>query len=105
VDQIKPNMEEYDARKEKLGESFFPTANTLIHGTHKDSPEALDRLAKATHQMIAKREKFSRRRKFDPDEDVDFINERNQRFNKKLERFYGEHTKETKLNLERGTAL
>ncbi|XP_003739192.1 pre-mRNA-splicing factor SYF2 [Galendromus occidentalis] len=105
VDQIKPDMEDYEAKKEKMGEAFFPTADTMIHGTHKDSPQALERLAKATHQIAAKREKFSRRRKFDPDADIDFINERNQRFNKKLERFYGDYTKETKLNLERGTAL
>ncbi|OQR78862.1 pre-mRNA-splicing factor syf2-like [Tropilaelaps mercedesae] len=105
VDQIRPDMEDYEAKKQKMGETFFPTANTVIHGTHQDSPDALERLAKVTHQIVAKREKFSRRRRFDPDADVDFINERNQRFNKKLERFYGDHTKETKLNLERGTAL
>lgn len=43
VDQIKPDMEDYEAKKEKMGASFFPTANTMIHGTHKDSPEALER--------------------------------------------------------------
>ncbi|XP_022664085.1 pre-mRNA-splicing factor SYF2-like [Varroa jacobsoni] len=105
VDQIRPDMEDYEAKKQKMGSNFFPTSNTVIHGTHQDSPEALERLSKVTHQVVAKREKFSRRRRFDPDADVDFINERNQRFNKKLERFYSEYTKETKLNLERGTAL
>lgn len=39
------------------------------------------------------------------DADIDYINERNARFNQKLERFYGEFTRETKLNLERGTAI
>jgi pre-mRNA-splicing factor SYF2 len=39
------------------------------------------------------------------DADIDYINERNAKFNQKLERFYGEHTRETKLNLERGTAI
>ena len=54
---------------------------------------------------IDKRKKYSRRRAFDPDSDVDYINERNKKFNEKLERFYGQHTAEIKQNLERGTAV
>ena len=37
--------------------------------------------------------------------DVDAINDRNQHFNRKLERSYGTYTAEIKANLERGTAL
>lgn len=54
---------------------------------------------------VAKREKYSRRRMHNDDADIDYINERNAKFNQKLERFYGEYTRETKLNLERGTAI
>lgn len=54
---------------------------------------------------ISKREKYSRRRLFDDDDDINFINERNMKFNKKLERFYGQYTEEIKQNLERGTAV
>ena len=54
---------------------------------------------------IAKRSKYSRRRAFDPDSDIDYINERNMKFNKKLERFYGKYTADIKQNLERGTAV
>lgn len=54
---------------------------------------------------IKKREKYSRRRTFDEDADIDYINERNMKFNKKLERFYGTYTAEIKQNLERGTAV
>ena len=39
------------------------------------------------------------------DKDVDFINDRNAHFNKKIERAFGAHTVEIKANLERGTAL
>ena len=39
------------------------------------------------------------------DADIDYINERNMKFNNKLERFYGQYTTETKQNLERGTAI
>ena len=54
---------------------------------------------------VAKRAKYSRRRAFDEDEDIDYINVRNMKFNKKLERFYGKYTTEIKQNLERGTAV
>lgn len=55
--------------------------------------------------QVLKREKYSRRRAVDPDADVDYINERNKCFNKKLERFYGDYTKDIRDNLERGTAV
>ena len=54
---------------------------------------------------IEKRAKYSRRRLHDDDADIDYINERNMKFNKKLERFYGPYTQEIKQNLERGTAV
>jgi pre-mRNA-splicing factor SYF2 len=54
---------------------------------------------------IGKREKYSRRRTHNDDADIDYINERNMKFNKKLERFYGQYTTEIKQNLERGTAV
>ena len=57
------------------------------------------------YYRIEKRAKYSRRRTHDEDADIDFINERNAKFNKKLERFYGTYTAEIKQNLERGTAV
>ena len=36
---------------------------------------------------------------------VDGVNARNDGFNRKIERVFGDYTKETKANLERGTAL
>jgi pre-mRNA-splicing factor SYF2 len=54
---------------------------------------------------IEKRAKYSRRRAHDEDADIDYINERNAKFNKKLERFYGTYTADIKQNLERGTAV
>ena len=46
-----------------------------------------------------------RRRAVHADKDIDFINDRNAHFNKKIERAFGVHTREIKANLERGTAL
>ena len=54
---------------------------------------------------IEKRAKYSRRRPFDSEADVDYINERNKKFNKKASRFYDQYTAEIKQNLERGTAV
>ena len=58
-----------------------------------------------TFYRIEKRAKFSRRRPHYDEADIDYINERNMKFNKKLARFYDPFTAEIKNNLERGTAV
>lgn len=101
-----PDMEKYNKMRQELGdEVFYGGANTIMQGLHKDSPAAIDKMVEDLEQQIDKRKKFSRRRTHNDDADIDFINERNSRFNKKLDRFYGEHTAEIKQNLERGTAI
>lgn len=35
---------------------------------------------------------------FDPDAPVDYINERNKKFNDKLEKFYGKYTEDIKVS-------
>ncbi len=62
-------------------------------------------MAEDVKKQVEKRDKFSRRRMHDDDADIDYINERNMKFNKKLERFYGDYTKDIRDNLERGTAV
>ena len=57
------------------------------------------------HLREDKRKEFSRRRRYDETQEVDFINERNQRFNKKIARAFDPYTKDIKQNLERGTAI
>ncbi|ESO06393.1 hypothetical protein HELRODRAFT_184929 [Helobdella robusta] len=104
--QMKPNLKEYTEEKEKLGEEvFYAGTNTLGTTEHKDTPEAISRMVEDLDKQIAKRAKYSRRRIHDEDDDIDYINERNMKFNKKLERFYGQYTAEIKQNLERGTAI
>ncbi|NXI31557.1 SYF2 factor, partial [Sterrhoptilus dennistouni] len=56
-------------------------------------------------KQMEKRKKYSRRRPYNDDAIIDYINERNSKFNQKTERFYGKHTAEIKQNLERGTAV
>ncbi|KER32200.1 hypothetical protein T265_01635 [Opisthorchis viverrini] len=102
---IKPDMKAYKQEKEKLGDLAFPTVNTLGLQDRKDDPEAVERLAKRVQDEAAKRPAYSRRRAFDADADIDYINERNKRYNELLERHYGKYTAEIKQNLERGTAV
>ncbi|XP_075168414.1 pre-mRNA-splicing factor Syf2 [Haematobia irritans] len=99
------DMAKYEKQKAELGEAFYGGPNTIIHGLVKDTPSAINNMVKDLEQQIDRRKKYSRRRIYNDDADVDFINERNSKFNKKLERFYGEHTAEIKQNLERGTAI
>lgn len=99
------DKEEYDKCKRKYGDAFYGGANTILHGMHQDKKEAVDNMVQDLEQQISKRQKYSRRRTHNDDADIDYINERNAKFNKKLERFYGEHTAEIKQNLERGTAI
>jgi len=103
--QLKPDMEKYGREKEILGEDFYPTSNTLIHGSHYPSKDAIDRLCEDQDKQEEKRTKFHRRRLYDPDAPIDFINERNRKFNEKIDRYFGPYTEEIRSNLERGTAV
>ncbi|EGR34047.1 peptidylprolyl isomerase roc1, putative [Ichthyophthirius multifiliis] len=61
------------------------------------SEEALNKLAQEIEEY--------RRRAYDRDQDVDFIDERNKNFNSKLKRHFSEYTRDIKANLERGSAI
>uniref|UniRef100_A0A8D2LZS1 Pre-mRNA-splicing factor SYF2 n=1 Tax=Zonotrichia albicollis TaxID=44394 RepID=A0A8D2LZS1_ZONAL len=98
--QIKPDLEQYEKLKEQHGEALYPTSNSLLHGTHVPSKEGVDRMVADLEKQIEKREKYSRRRPYNDDADIDYINERNAKFNQKAERFYGKYTAEIKQNLE-----
>lgn len=103
VDSIKPNLEEYNAAKESDPE-FYRAADSLVYGgTGAVSEAGIDRMVA---ELEARKSKaFSRRRRYDPHATVDYINDRNANFNKKLDRSYGGVAAEIKANLERGTAL
>ncbi|KAL3117933.1 hypothetical protein niasHT_005176 [Heterodera trifolii] len=103
---IKPDMESYQKMKGVVGEDqFYASANTLIQGSHYPTDKALDKLSEDVHNQMKKRDQYHRRRMFDPDAPIDFINERNRKFNHKLERYYGKYTADIKEDLERGTAI
>ncbi|KAI6205917.1 Pre-mRNA-splicing factor SYF2 [Aphelenchoides besseyi] len=106
TNDFKPDLESYRKMKQVVGnEEFYPTANTLISGSHYPTDSAMNKLVGEVDKQEKKREQYRRRRTFDPDAPVDHINERNRKFNKKLEHFYGEFTAEIANDLERGTAV
>ncbi|CEF62120.1 Pre-mRNA-splicing factor SYF2 [Strongyloides ratti] len=106
AEAIKPDFDSYNKMKEIIGEdNFYPKANTIIDGTYYPSEASLEKLSQSIDQREKKRREYHRRRTFDPDAVVDYINEKNRKYNQKLERYYGQYTKDIKDSLERGTAL
>ncbi|KAL9244845.1 hypothetical protein vseg_018566 [Gypsophila vaccaria] len=102
---ISVDLEEYNKMKEEDPE-FYREASSLQYGkAPKVSEDKLERMVKELKDREDKRTAFSRRRKFHDDKDIDSINDRNEHFNKKIERAFGKYTLEIKNNLERGTAL
>ncbi|WMV42712.1 hypothetical protein MTR67_036097 [Solanum verrucosum] len=71
----------------------------------KLSDDKIERMVKELKDRDKKHQSFSRRRKFHEEKDIDSINDRNEHFNKKIERAFGKYTLEIKNNLERGNAL
>lgn len=65
----------------------------------------LDRLKKDIEDREEARKTFSKRRMNFEASDVDYINDRNAVYNKKLKRAFDKYTVEIRQNLERGTAV
>ncbi|TPX68885.1 hypothetical protein SpCBS45565_g02784 [Spizellomyces sp. 'palustris'] len=113
VRELKPNLIEYAEQRAAVvategGESsFYRDADSLAYANPdgKPSREAVERLVQDLQKQEQARNKFSRRRAFDDDDEVTYINERNMQFNKKIARSYDKYTAEIKGNFERGTAL
>ncbi|KAI3815564.1 hypothetical protein L1987_15235 [Smallanthus sonchifolius] len=103
--KIDVDLEEYNKMKEADPE-FYREASSLQYGkAPKVSEDKIERMVKELKDRDEKRNTFSRRRRFHEDKDIDSINDRNEHFNKKIERAFGRYTLEIKNNLERGTAL
>ncbi|OCF36222.1 pre-mRNA-splicing factor SYF2 [Kwoniella heveanensis BCC8398] len=83
-------------------EDLYRGADTLAYGDHKPSEDALDRVAEKINKDIGK---YKKRQKDDDDGEVNYINDRNKVFNKKVARYFDKYTKEIRANFERGTAL
>jgi len=105
--KLKPDLEAYEAAKAEAGDEFYRDHNSLAYGGegHKPSEEKVEGMVQHLLDAAERRNKFSRRRPEVFEADVDYINDRNKHFNKKVERAFGEYTKVIKENLERGTAI
>ena len=69
------------------------------------SKSGLDRLTKDIEDKEEARKNFSKRRMKFESTDVDYINDRNAIYNKKLKKSFDKYTVEIRQNLERGTAV
>lgn len=102
---IEVDLEEYN-RMKSADPEFYREASSLQYGkAPKISEDKIDKMVKELKDRDEKRNSFSRRRRFHEEKDTDSINDRNEHFNKKIERAFGKYTLEIKNNLERGTAL
>ncbi|GAC97819.1 splicing factor [Pseudozyma hubeiensis SY62] len=114
---IKPDLAAYKKQTQQAGSSHLATPASLSltrpdtrahdelhYGTHQPNDDAVDRVI--THLNAEKQKIKNRsRRRNDDGEEVNYINDSNRHFNKKLKRFYDKQTQEIRENLERGTAL
>ena len=95
----------YEKRTEKLTKNEIQDSNLTEEDKKKLELERVDRLVEDIDQQNSKRSQFSRKRMHVEEQNVDYINERNRKFNKKLERNFGKYAAEYKANLEWGTGL
>ncbi|KAF0986286.1 hypothetical protein HZS_4353 [Henneguya salminicola] len=107
INAFKPNLERYSKLK-ATGRHVVDTSGpgVLDLFAYSEPPAgAVEKLVNDVKKQRDRREKLSRRRPYVPDADIDFINERNRRYNLRTQRFYGKYTDGIKNDLERGTPL
>lgn len=94
----------YEKRLAKLPTGDNDHVDPLEYGT-TPKDRGMDKMVAELHERYADNAKFSRRRAEVPGADVDYINERNKHFNKKIKRAFDKYTVELRQNLERGSAV
>ncbi|KAI9183941.1 Pre-mRNA-splicing factor SYF2 [Blastocladiella emersonii ATCC 22665] len=106
---LTPDLAAYEDQRttaavEGKQDAFYGSTDALdVHA--RPDPRDVERMAADVRHQVEIRNKSSRRRTFDPDEDVGYINDKNRDFNRKIARAYDKYTAEIKDSLERGTAL
>jgi pre-mRNA-splicing factor SYF2 len=91
----------YARQKRELGESEFYHVSGAVVG-HRPSEEAKNRLV----ESLKKDQQYHRKRVHDDDAvDIEWINDRNKAYTKKLDKAYGKFTADIKFSLERGTNI
>jgi len=95
----------YEKRADKLQKDDIDDSHLNEEEKNKLKSERVNRLVDDIEKQRSKRDNFQRRRAHVEEKDIDYINERNKNFNKKLERNYSKYAAEIKANLERGSAI
>ncbi|KAK9818522.1 hypothetical protein WJX74_008437 [Apatococcus lobatus] len=97
--------QDYESLREQ-DPDFYRGADSMEYGKTPNLPEKnVDKMVAELNDRQQKAADKSRRRKFREAKDVDFINDRNAHFNRKIDRAFSSYTNEIRANLERGTAL
>lgn len=108
------NLKSLPSRQVQSNASTFdpteaPANNRLSADATAAGREGARYMAQEMRRRIEKKQKRELKRKEkemeEGDGDVNYINQRNKRFNQKINRTYDEATSEIRQNLERGTAL
>ncbi|KAJ2719872.1 pre-mRNA-splicing factor SYF2 [Coemansia sp. Benny D115] len=101
VAKIKPDLAAYERDKAESSKSSLGA----LGNEHKPDAHRVELLAKSVEEQQRKRAKLHKPSIEKEGEDVSYINDRNARFNRRMNRAYDKHTKEIRDSLERGTAL
>ena len=102
IRELKPDLVAY---QESAGSSARDAHSLEYLQPGVATPEALNRLVADIAKQDEIRAKSSKQRTFKSDDDVTYINRRNEIFNAKIARAYDPYTKEIRDSLERGSAL
>ncbi|KAI8320960.1 SYF2-domain-containing protein [Martensiomyces pterosporus] len=98
VAKLKPDLASYQRNKAEASQQ-------LLSEAHTPEPRNVERLVKTVEEQQKKRAALHKPTVEKEGDDVSYINERNARFNRKMNRAYDKYTKEIRDNFERGTAL
>ncbi|SCM23189.1 peptidyl-prolyl cis-trans isomerase, putative [Plasmodium chabaudi adami] len=94
------NRKIYDEKKEIYGKNFYGN-NLLIQDNTPCTDKDKNRVIEFCKKQEDLRSKLSRKRTNDGELFKNYINRRNKMYNKKLDRYFNEHTAEIRRNLEK----
>ena len=99
-----PKKKQRDVQQQDvLGNVYDPLASTATATSLAQERQGARQLASELRRRIEK-SKESKRARVEFEGDVNYIDQRNKQFNKKIARNFDKHTAEIRHNLERGTA-
>ncbi|KAJ2654587.1 pre-mRNA-splicing factor SYF2 [Coemansia sp. RSA 1200] len=108
VAKIKPDLAAYERDKREMAAAVVGGSGgseVSLDTVHKPDHRRVEKLVKTVEEQQRRRAELHKPSIEKEGESVSYINERNARFNRKMNRAYDKHTKEIRDNFERGTAL